>query len=428
MLGLLVAVALAPSAQTATRYDMAQRLVAMDYQWTVNPDRARHALAVPHLVKAVNAFFTNGGAVACQELDLARCAAMGATPSTGDAITLRFTPPYAEPKSVAKLHVTWAYTPVDVRPVRVTVGSQTIIATPGRELTIDVRPEQVVPELLQSPEAGVLVPVTVGEQPRSAYLSVVKGLKARATSMLASKQPEAKFLANRVLAQMDATDVDVEKPLIQMVFTAEILDEGRQRLDQLDELPLVHSGATDFRLALPKALKGKVNVPATVVVALHGAGGTEDMFFEALGHGAAVREALSRGWVFIAPRDGASSVSDVLTWLRDRRRLKVSRVLLMGHSLGGMLAVGSVASCSPKPSALALFSPAVRAVPADVPVYLAYGKQDLPMMLPNMQALGSDLRNRSNSRVVELDPCEHLMSPADGIAGAYKFFDSLAAR
>ncbi len=432
MLGFLIAAVLtAPADQTATRFDVAQRLLAMDYQWMAVPDKTRHVIAVDFLIPAVNAFLQGDLGSACKSLDAAHNVLTNRPPTGGDAITIRFSPPYAEPKGVASLKVTWAYSPADRKPVRIAVGSQSIFATPGRDLTIDVHPEQVVPELNQSPEAGVLVPVSVGDESRSAYLNVVKGLKIRAKGMLTSLQPEAQFLATRVLALADDPTAETERPLIQMLFTAEILDEGRQRLDQIEEMPLVHQGATDFRIAFPSELKGKTNVSTTLVIGLHGAGGTENMFFDAYGHGRAAREALDRGWVFASPQVSTTAVGDVLSWIRNRRHLKVARVFLMGHSMGASVAVASAASTSPRPAALALFSPAVRTLPtglADTPVYMAYARQDLPALLPAMQSLATELNARKNSKAQELGACEHLTCPADAIPFAYRFFDSVSSK
>jgi poly(3-hydroxybutyrate) depolymerase len=62
-----------------------------------------------------------------------------------------------------------------------------------------------------------------------------------------------------------------------------------------------------FRLFVPKQFQP--NRPIPLVVALHGAGGNEHLFFEGYGLGIVLKEAEKRGWAVIAParRDGAGA-------------------------------------------------------------------------------------------------------------------------
>jgi predicted esterase len=410
------------------RYDMGERLKALDAVWMTTPSRERRVIAVMSISEAVNAFFTGNYPEACRSLDGARDALLDHLPAGGDAVTLRFDPPFAEPKAAAQLHVSWAYVPRLLGPVRIAVGSQVVYAAPGRDLTIQVHPESVVTELAQSPEAGVLVPVTVGQESRTVYLNVVKGLRNRARALLNSKQIEARTLAENVIATADGALSETDMPLIQMLFTAELLDTGGTSLDRLDEIPLVKQGPTVFRVAFPASTKRKMGVPVTVVIGLHGAGGSENMFFEAYGRGKAVSMATERGWVFASPRASARAVSDVLEWIRTRRKLKIGRVLILGHSMGGALAVSSAGSISPRPAGIALFSPAIGGIPkglSSTPIFLTAGKQDIPMVSGLFTTLKNQLAGRRDCVVEESDPCEHLMSVAEGLPGAYKFFDGL---
>jgi predicted esterase len=160
--------------------------------------------------------------------------------------------------------------------------------------------------------------------------------------------------------------------------------------------------------------------PPTVVVALHGAGGSENLFFEGYGGGLAVEEAIRRGWVFLSPRATSSATADSLAWLKEVWGVEPKRVFVMGHSMGGGLALGTG---SLKPTGLALFAPAAGAVPeslAKTPIFLAVGKQEMSMLLANA--------GRMREKVTEFKeyaPCEHLMIVADAVPDAYRFLEKL---
>lgn len=424
MLALLASVAiLSRGDAAASRFDVAERLQSLDFEWQFVPDKQKHADASVHVTSALGHLHDADYPAACSDLDEAYDVLAGRPRAAADAITLRFDPPFAEPKAVATLKLSWAYTPTDLQPVKVSVGVLSIVATPGRDLTIEVHPESVVPELNQSPESGVLIPVTVGEQTRSVYLSVVKGLRVRAKAALATTQPEAKTLAERVVKLTEGGAPETERALIQMLFSAELLSEGRQTLDRIDEISLVHSGSTDFRIAFPNSLDRKVGIPATVVLALPDTGASENAFFERYGHGAAVQAALQRGWIFASAGTSTAAPRDILAWITSRRHLKIGHVLLIGHGQGGTDALAANVT----PTAVALFSPTTKLGEYRGKLCLTFAKQDLASLQPQLEELRTALVSRGE-RVEELDSCDHLSVVADGMAGAYRFFDSSVSK
>lgn len=315
--------------------------------------------------------------------------------------------------------------PTNPGTVRIQVGRQSLVATPGRDLLIEVRPDQVNPEILQNPEVGFLMPVQVGAEQRSVFLSIIKKPQERLRALLDTKQPEAMALVQflkTVFADPGKLETDV--PLIQYLFTAELFDEGRLRPERADNLPLVKHRDTYFRATFPRQVRG----PLTVVIALHGAGGSENMFFEAYGRGIAVAEANKRNWAFVSPRAGSSSIADVLDWIKTRRKQPIERVFVMGHSMGGGIALQS-GGVQPKPSAVAVFAPAARNIPVGldgIPVFATVGKQDF--MAAGLRSMGQSMIARKDSIFEELDPCEHLMIVGDSIPSAFRFFDSHAGR
>jgi hypothetical protein len=426
----LVSVAMLGQATAGpARYDAGERLKFLDRAWLANLVRERRLAAAPKASRAVSALFAGNYVEASRALDEATATLEGRDSKPEDAITVLFDPPYIEPKTMAYLRIRWAYQPSVSRTVRVSVGNQSVIATPGRTLTMAVRPERLNPELINSPEAGYLVPVRVGSNQRAAYISIIKRPRTRVRNLLAAKTPEAREIAgslDRLMSNTKAMEADV--PVIQQLFTAELLEEGRLKLDRAENLPLVRQGNTIFRVAFPKSQLGTVESRpgATVVVAVPGAGGTENSFFEGYGRGLAVSEALKRGWVFVSPRSGPTGAADCLDWLKNRRGLKIARVLVIGHGSGAELAL-QAAGVSPKPAGIALFAPSVQALPSDlgsIPVYVAAGRQD-GIFLSMARRLEAAVQGRPRSEYQEIDASEYLTIVPEALPAAYRFFEGL---
>lgn len=83
-----------------------------------------------------------------------------------------------------------------------------------------------------------------------------------------------------------------------------------------------------------------------LVVALHGAGGSENLFFDGYGDGLAARLAAERGWFLVAPRSGLLGHNDLpalVDALAARWPIDRDRVLLVGHSMGAAEAISATA-------------------------------------------------------------------------------------
>jgi predicted esterase len=91
---------------------------------------------------------------------------------------------------------------------------------------------------------------------------------------------------------------------------------------------------TPCRLYVPPDLSPTKPVP--LVVALHGFGGSENLFFDGYGAGRIVTECKRRGWVLVAPRCGLISTpaAAVAAALRERYPIDPKRVFVVGHSMG----------------------------------------------------------------------------------------------
>lgn len=416
------ALALQP-AQTAPavgRFDMGERLKLMESAWLATKDKDRKSKAVAAVSQAVTSFFTQQWGAACRSLDQATAILEGRTAGLEDAVTLRFVPGHTEPGKPANLVVSWAYRPTSTGSVTIEAAGVKTTIPVGETRTISVAPEDL--DVSQDSEAPALsiVDIKVGELDRSAFVSVVRNYTARAAALQEAKNPIAKEIGDLLQVQASGQS-ETDIPLIDYLFFAERMEKGQLPLSKVQLLPIARQGRTLFRASLP----AEIGPMPTVVIALHGAGGSENLFFEGYGRGLAVQLAQRRGWIFMSPRASQTAVQDCLDWLKQVRGIEPGKVAVMGHSMGGGLTLLSGAA-NPAPSAIALFAPAGGRLPdnlAKTPTFLAVGKQEMMMLKTTADRLGDQLKGRSDAEFKVYDPCEHLMIVADALPDAYAFLD-----
>ena len=141
-------------------------------------------------------------------------------------------------------------------------------------------------------------------------------------------------------------------------------------------------GLVTARLMVPEKLAEK---PA-LVIALHGAGGSENLFFDGYGDGLGPELAAKRGWLFLAPQTStrpSAIVGAVDELERMFGAIDRSRVFLMGHSMGAAATAG-IHQTYPKAFArLALLGGGgtIRDPDlfADTPTFIGVGDQDFLM-------------------------------------------------
>jgi predicted esterase len=112
------------------------------------------------------------------------------------------------------------------------------------------------------------------------------------------------------------------------------------------------NGATiPMRVVVPPAL-AKSKRPLGVLLALHGAGGDENMFVDAYGQGIVARLAAEQGLMLVSPTStpfvqSAEPFDSLLAVLRREYRIDSTRVFVMGHSMGAG-AAASLARARPR--------------------------------------------------------------------------------
>jgi predicted esterase len=195
----------------------------------------------------------------------------------------------------------------------------------------------------------------------------------------------------------------------------------------------VKKDAVPVRLLAPEAVtQGR---PLPLVVALHGAGGSENVFFDACGRGALVRLCRERGWLLACPRgrlfDMTPPVEELTAAIGRTYPVDPRRVFLVGHSLGAMQAV-AVAGRSPRAfAAVAALAGSGVVGPSgavkDLPFFIGEGRDDL--ILPHGGQALRDSLERVGARTVRFRSyadTEHLTVVEAALPDAFALFDEVA--
>ncbi len=167
-----------------------------------------------------------------------------------------------------------------------------------------------------------------------------------------------------------------------------------------------------------------------LVIALHGAGGSENLFFESYGNGKIVRLCQERNWILIAPRNfgfRATKMQEFIDSLSDIYKIDKSKVFLVGHSLGSIQAL-TIASEKPQ-----LFR-AVALVSAGgafkdnqelkkLPVFIATGSADFSLRGTKSLHESMIQAGFTNIKFVVYEDVEHLTAVQFSLSDIFAFFD-----
>ena len=199
-----------------------------------------------------------------------------------------------------------------------------------------------------------------------------------------------------------------------------------------------------FWLALPtgaKPARVRVLVPASsssaaprpLVLALHGVGGSENMFFDGYGDGAIVRACEQRGWYLAAPRVGllgSTPPAEIVAALAAIYPLDRARVFLVGHSMGAGVGLRAVQQSPAGFRAFAALGGGqalgeARALAA-LPIFVAAGERDFARS--GAERLHASLAATGSSvATLRIYPrCEHLLVVPAALPDVFAWFDTLA--
>jgi predicted esterase len=254
---------------------------------------------------------------------------------------------------------------------------------------------------------------TVDRESARGQLRMIESLAAKLTL-------EADFPANKILASLEEQTLaaDQSEPYL-----------GRSRTGQFWATLVTKSGRkVPSRIFVPEAAAKGDLLP--LVVALHGAGGSENMFFETYGHGAIVDRCRERGWLLIAPRSTAYSGTPIEEIVEEMAKLypvDLKKVMLIGHSMGAGQAVAAASSTPSKFAAIAALGgggqvPLTASLKA-LPIFVGVGSEDFA--LDGATSLVKSLKRAGVATLIyrEYPNIEHLAIVQVALGDVFRFFD-----
>jgi predicted esterase len=182
------------------------------------------------------------------------------------------------------------------------------------------------------------------------------------------------------------------------------------------------SSVVPVRVLVPKP------APTVAVIALHGAGGSESMFFEAYGDGMIVRLCRERGWMLIAPKLGTplDDVWATVDAIESAFGVNFTRRFVVGHSLGAVTALGIGQRRPERVAGLAAISGGsfgslepLR----NTPVFVAAGTEDFgkagsTSVVKRLEELGAPVQ-------FKLYACEHMLIVPESLPDIFHWFEMI---
>lgn len=198
-------------------------------------------------------------------------------------------------------------------------------------------------------------------------------------------------------------------------------------------LTLAGQANTAVRVFVPESAKqGK---PLPLVVALHGAGGSENLFFDGYGDGKAVRLCQQRGWLLVAPRSGllgGGNLPSVLDELATLYPVDRQRVFVVGHSMGAGQAVAAAQAMPQRFAAVAALGGSGRVSKAEairaVPFFIGVGDKDFALKGARLLSERLQAGGVKDVRLKEYPDVEHLVIVQQALPAVFLFFDEIAKR
>lgn len=234
--------------------------------------------------------------------------------------------------------------------------------------------------------------------------------------------PETDFPVSAMLAHAEL--MVKEQKLIE---AAQI--SGHEMTSSWFTLALENKQLAPIRLGVPAKRNQDKAIP--VVFALHGAGGSENMFFDSYGNGQVVRECAKRGWLLVAPRSpgfvASPPVKEILEQLKSFQKIDETKIFILGHSMG---AGQTIDLCQKHPT---LFAGAavmggggrVRDAKsfATLPTFIGIGDKDFAFAGAKSLRQILEKAGAAKLRYKEYPDLEHLVIVREALPDAFAMFD-----
>ncbi len=444
----------------AERYELAARLKAFEAEWDKQTDKDARKRALKDLPQVTTQFFSFQLGAAGKTLDEARFALQSDKPQP-DAV-LWATSLYPEVKErlvkgaevevVVKQFYTlkvekpkgvsvragfdgkaWTTADVDKLPIKLSVPFPNEVREKDLKLTVEVVVDG-------KPMATRTVGVTPFPKPMQQILEMCRKQAAKqsdTTLETATVKDRLALIRDLEDGTIPETDVPVAALLVE-TFTV----EGQLKFgpdipgDYRMSVPTGEKGktVTPCRLFVPEKLDAKKPVP--LVVAMHGAGGSENMFFEGYGNGHIVKLCKERGWLLVSPRAGlgfgltpAPPVGDIIDVLATRYPIDAKRVFIVGHSMGSSMAINAIQQWPGKFAAVASLGGggSVRKAEAfaEVPVFIGVGDKDFALKTAKGLQTALEKAKAKNVTFKEYPDVEHLVIVREALGDVFDLFDKV---
>ena len=381
-----VCITLATSAPAQLdRYELGLRLRAFETRLATSTDKERIAASLRELDRAVQAFFRLDLQAVARAIDAADRRLLPAPPDAETtfarslqlAMSARLVNPHAGSVgfTLRAAFATEATCPE---------GLVLDVALDGSAAPLVSAPVRALPFIGELPLRDAAVgdrvlmwTLRVGDrvlQQRSQGLSLANDLASRLDELagLTEEKPAndsleaatAPMLAHMLSAMMKPRPEETVLPGSRLLADAEAMLAasakgemffGPQRPgEHWLRVPLRRSSVA-VRLLVPPDTNANAKRP--LVIAMHGAGGSENMFFDSYGAGAIVELCQARGWYLVAPRSelfGYYDAPQLIDALAARWPIDPERVLLVGHSMGAGQAAATAARAPSRFTAVAM--------------------------------------------------------------------------
>lgn len=418
------------------RYETGQRLRQFEQLWEkATPEQKRQVL--PLVNQAVMGFFAGGPSASAKPLDQAILLLgdeAGRTPERRWGVSLAMAPIARLLDSKAgKVEVTLSllYEGPQRQPETL---SMMMVGAPGTELAsrgAGMRLKEL-PRTIPFPFSELEEDTSLTVQlfasnlaspgpflERSVPIAFAKDLKPRLDALEKSTEPSVVHLLGTLKKLASGEALETDFPGLKLLRDAEAAAKnaplwGKKRAGQF----WLTLAKAPVRLLAPKV--ARTGKPLPLVVALHGAGGSENMFFDTYGAGKLVRLCEERGWLLLTLRNGAglSQLPEVLAELGKLYPYDPKRVFLIGHSMGAAMAVQAAQSNPKLFAAVAALGGggSVRSAEGLPPFLVGAGESDFgkPMAQSLAKALKTECKLYPN--------CEHLTVVQDALGDVAAFF------
>ena len=265
-----------------------------------------------------------------------------------------------------------------------------------------------------------------------------------------SKQPDstvlstARFLAREIVRGRKGTPFEIDLPWNKLLGEFEQIIESLDRQEPNEEsfaawikqpgwkwMQLSQGRSTQVvRIEVPLLDLKDSSSKLPVLIALHGAGGSENMFFQTYGAGRLVELGKARRWIVVSPRQTLTGLNldlpEMVQALSEHLPVDSSRVMVVGHSMGAAQAMAQVSKHPESVTMLAALggggnvrdSEAIR----KVPFYVAAGERDFgkpraKSLRMQLERIGCPVEYR------EYPAVEHMVIVQAALDDVFAFFD-----